>query len=67
MARIAVLRGFSAARKKKHAKKAARKSHTDKAHTPQALKFKAKIAKCAHGRPKTSSVTLKEFYSCLRK
>lgn len=73
MPTIAVLRGTT----KKHHKKA-HKSHkkhahkaaapkTDKAHTKQALAFKKKLYDCADGRPKTSSVTLKEYYACMRK
>lgn len=47
MPRIAVLRGFGKRKSGKKAKSAAKRArHSDKAHTPQALRFKRAVEQC---------------------
>ena len=72
MAKIAIYEGFGARRRKhkksrgghkRRARKAARRSHTDKAHTPQALRFKRAATTCR----KSGNATLKEYYACMKR
>ena len=74
MAKIAIYEGFGARRKKakksrggakRRARRAARKSgrHTDKAHTPQAMRFKRAATTCRKG----GNATLKDYYACMKR
>jgi len=74
MAKIAIYEGFGRRRRKakksrdghkRRARRTARKSgrHTDKAHTPQALRFKRAATTCR----KSGNATLKEYYACMKR